>query len=121
MANSLVARGVQVQQRTGFRDDEFLLCRMGSEPAWEVSLEGLGSPTLSELETADLLHIEKIPSDSIFLIAFRRASFGIIHDLLRGLSWCGAARYLKGDGEGISFSLTELGSAVSSPDDFGSG
>lgn len=120
MAGALSERGVQVQPRVEDRGGEYLLCRIGDEPAWEVSLERRDSPVFSELEDPDLLHVDKMHPDSVFLVAFKRAAFGVIHRLVMEMSWRGSVRYLKGDGSGVSFSATELGPTLSSPEDFGS-
>ncbi|MEU8609251.1 hypothetical protein AB0C29_14725 [Actinoplanes sp. NPDC048791] len=102
---SLAAQGVQVQHRSEDRGGEYLLCRLGDGPAWEVSLEAPDSPSFAELEGPDLDHIRRLRPAAVLLIAFRTSSWEAIHEVLRNVEWHRSARYLAGDGTGVSVSV----------------
>ncbi|MEU3911065.1 MULTISPECIES: hypothetical protein [unclassified Streptomyces] len=98
----LSGRGGQAQLRREPRGGEYLLCRLGSEPAWEVSVEGFAPSSLSELEEVDLRRLGEIDPRSVFLIAFRKSSVDAVRRIVAEMPWFDSAQYLRGDGTGAS-------------------
>ncbi|MFI1371167.1 hypothetical protein ACH4UY_04030 [Streptomyces longwoodensis] len=113
----LAGQGVHVESRQESRGGDYLLCRADEGSSWEISLEESDSVTFDELEDADQLHIRGVDAVSVFLIAYRRSAFAEVHRLISRADWSDVARYLAGDGSGVSYPVRDHRDSPAGPGD----